>query len=93
MEKADSECLVFGMTSYTEFDFIKHKFRKYYYPPLYEPVSEEQTMATNQFNEYFKFHYETDLTTFKDAFEDDTVFEANHTLKRKIAKPDLSLAL
>lgn len=65
---------------------------KYHYPPLYEPVTEHQTMATREFQKFFFEEFDTNLRFYKEAADEDCIFEAYYHLKRKVARPDLSLA-
>jgi hypothetical protein len=53
MAKFDPECIVLGETSYTDMEYYIHGNRKYHYPPLYESVTADQTMATRKMNEFF----------------------------------------
>ena len=92
MEKFDPECMVLGTMSYTDIEKFKHGHRKYYYPPLYEPVLATQTMATKPLNSFITNEMDISMNFFHDGFEDSTIFMANHTLKRKVALPELSLA-
>jgi len=92
MEKFDPKCMVLGSLSYTDMEKIKHPNRRFFYPPLYEPISREQTMATREMNRFLNNEIDINLHYFHDEFEDDSIFRAEHSLKRKIATPELSLA-
>ena len=92
IEKFDPECVVLGNTSYTDMEYLKFGNRKFLHPPLYEPITAEQTMATKSLNDFFEFDIPLSFGFFIDSIDDSTIFQADTKLKRKIVKPELSLA-
>ncbi|CAI2368988.1 unnamed protein product [Moneuplotes crassus] len=92
MEKFKPECIVLGRMCYTDMEQLRHGNRVSFYPPIYEPISREQTMATMELDKFIRQDLETSPFFFDDVYEESSVFLADHKLKRKISQTELSLA-
>lgn len=88
----DPECVILGNTAYTDMEYFKHGNRKYFYPPMYEPINANQTMATRPMNDFITLDLESHLGFHIDGFDESTIYQTDSKLKRKIARPELSLA-
>jgi hypothetical protein len=95
VESKNPNAIILGNHSYTDMEYLRRGNFKFMTRPKLESVKVEQTLAKKQFAKFFTDEIEQTTRYFSEMDEeanDYTIFETDRMLKRKMARPELSIA-
>ena len=81
--------------NYTDMDYLRQGQLKYMNPINLQPVQAEQTLAKKKLQKFLRDEMSQTNRYFfelEEEAEDYTIYEADKTLRRKIVRPELSIA-